>query len=224
MHSATLRAALYTVTLAVRSLAAQDLTPARTVDGTTVTSRSDPSVRIQLPPTFTYVGAHRWLLFDVADCEIHVFVEADAQKRVTRFYYIQFEAYLPSKPNYSYDYASRNPQQVTKDGMTFYVRPNFGPSNEPAKPGSEWEHVSRMISAAGYVMPPHLINVRLVSVLDDARRKELLIYYDEDMAPTGFTSETLVMDRAGRTIAPEWNAIAAALTQRALDRITILRQ
>jgi hypothetical protein len=67
--------------------------PERVVQGTTVTSASDPAVRITVPKSAQYVGADRWDLYDVADCEIHVFVEADAQKIIQRLYWIQFEGY-----------------------------------------------------------------------------------------------------------------------------------
>jgi hypothetical protein len=32
------------------------------------------------------VDANRWIFYDLADCELHVFVEADANKIVQRFY------------------------------------------------------------------------------------------------------------------------------------------
>ena len=41
--------------------------------------RARPRLRIQLPKPARYVGGERWLLFGIADCEIHVFVQADAQ-------------------------------------------------------------------------------------------------------------------------------------------------
>lgn len=221
MHTQYLATACLAPLLVIAPVAAQPLTPQRSVVGTTVISSRDPAVRVQLPPTAQYVGAHRWLLFGVADCEVHVFVEADAQRRVTRFYHVQFEAFIPSEPTATYDYASRRLEEVTTDGMTFYLKPNFGPSGDPAKPGSEQEQVWRLVREAGYVLPTELVNLRLVSVLDSARRKELLIYYYEDLAPTGFTTETLIADRAKRILAPEWAGIAASVRERALARISI---
>jgi hypothetical protein len=71
-----------------------------------VTSERDPKVRIQLPKSAQYVGADRWVLYGIADCELHAFVDADRQKNVQRLYWVQFEGYLPTKPElkHKYDY------------------------------------------------------------------------------------------------------------------------
>jgi hypothetical protein len=68
------------------TLMAQTAPPERKVLGNVVTSERDPAVRIELPKTAQYVGADRWLLYGIADCELHAFVEADAQKNVQRLY------------------------------------------------------------------------------------------------------------------------------------------
>ena len=78
------------------------LKPIRTVESQTVTSTRDPAVKITVPKEARYAGADRWILFGVADCEIHVYFEADANKQIKRVYWIQFEGYLPSKPNLRY--------------------------------------------------------------------------------------------------------------------------
>src|SRR5205085_3757302 len=53
---------------------------------------------VRVPRSAAYAGGDHFVLQGVADCEIHVFVEADAGHRVRRLYWIQFEAYLPSEP------------------------------------------------------------------------------------------------------------------------------
>ena len=77
----------------------QGAAPDRTVSGTTLRSSHDPKVQIRLPESARYVGADRWNLYDLADCELHVFVQADAANLVHGLYWIQFEGYLPSKPD-----------------------------------------------------------------------------------------------------------------------------
>jgi hypothetical protein len=47
-----------------------------------------------LPQSLHY-AADRWVLYDIADCELHDFVDADAQKNVQRLYWVQFEGYIP---------------------------------------------------------------------------------------------------------------------------------
>ena len=62
------------------------------------------------------------------------------------------------------------------------------------------------------------MNVRLVHLLDEARRKELMFIYAEDLASTGYTSEQL-MD--GDKPRPEWEAIQKELVERAMKRIKL---
>jgi hypothetical protein len=59
---------------------------------------------IQVPRLAAYLGAERWDLYDVADCELHLFVEAYPDKTVKAMYWIQFEAYLPTN-EHTYDYS-----------------------------------------------------------------------------------------------------------------------
>jgi len=70
------------------TLMAQAAPPERKVVGNVVTSERDPAVRIELPKAAQYVGADRWVLYGIANCELHAFVEADAQKKVQRLYCI----------------------------------------------------------------------------------------------------------------------------------------
>jgi len=70
----------------------------RKVEGNAIISESDPKVRIELPKSVQYVGADRWVLYGIADYELHAFVEADERKNVQRLYWVQFEGYIPTKP------------------------------------------------------------------------------------------------------------------------------
>jgi hypothetical protein len=55
--------------------------PERKVENNVIISERDPKVRIELPKSVHYVGADRWVLYDVADCELHAFVDGDDQMR-----------------------------------------------------------------------------------------------------------------------------------------------
>jgi hypothetical protein len=71
--------------------------PERPVQDNVITSQRNPKVRVRLPESAKYVGADRWVLYDIADCELHAFVDADAQKNVQRLYWVQFEGSVPSR-------------------------------------------------------------------------------------------------------------------------------
>ena len=41
--------------------------PDRKVEGSLIISKHDPAVEIELPKSAQYVGASRWILYDIAD-------------------------------------------------------------------------------------------------------------------------------------------------------------
>ena len=176
--------------------AAVPSTPAAAVNGRTVTHPGE-KVSIMVPAAATYVGAERFNLYGVADAEIHVFVEADAAKRVQRLYWIQFESYLPAN-DHRYNYADGNTRFDLWGTPTWLA---WGPrlTSAPSRPGSDRESVMRILARQGYALPPEMQNVRLVQMLDDPAgtgrgRRELMLIYSEDLAPTGKTVAELVAD------------------------------
>jgi hypothetical protein len=196
---------------------AQDLRPERVVKGSTITSQRDPAMRIELPPQAQYVGGDRWVLYGVADCEIHVFVEADAKKQVQRMYWIQFEQFIPSQPKMQHNY---KPEELTKfAGKEMYVRARFGKSDEVAKAGSDLERVQALIRGKGYSLPPAMMNVRLVKLLDPQRRQELMIIYAENLEPTGVTFDDLM---PGGKAVDKWPGIQRSLIERAERQIRLV--
>ena len=201
-------------------LAAQSTAPERTVNGTVITSTRDPRIRIRVPESARYVGADRWPLYDLADCELHAFVEADSgksqDKTVQRLYWIQFEGYLPSKPEMTYTYDS--PQHATIGGLDFFVDTWVRPNDARVRPGSDREHVEALVRKGGYTMPSGMMYVRLVHLLDETKRRELMIVYGEDLAPTGFTAADL--DEHGNAH-DRWPGIAKGLVERAQQQLRI---
>jgi hypothetical protein len=190
--------------------------PERKVESNTILSERDPKVRIQLPKSAQYMGADRWELYSVADCEVHVFVEADAQKIVQRLYWVQFEGYLSKKPEAKYGYDS--PQHSQIGGLDFYVDTWVRSNDAATGPGSDREHVQALISGKGYKIPAGMMYVRLVHLLDEQKRKELMIIYGEDLAPTGLTVGEL--SEKGRAYG-QWPAIAKGLVDRAQQKILL---
>jgi hypothetical protein len=165
------------------------MTPERTVTGTVLTSTRDPAIELRVQSPAVYVGADRWILYGVADCEIHVFVEADEAKRVSRLYWVQFEAYLPSV-NASYNYQSST--RVSLGGREFLVDGGLFRTNAPyRRPDSDRERVVRLLASRGYSLPIEMLSRRLVHLPDADRRKELMIIYAEDLAPLGFSASDL---------------------------------
>jgi len=159
--------------------------PDRIVSGQTLTSTYDPAVRITFQPEFKYVGAVRWPLYNVADAELHIFVDAGPDKRIRRYYWVQFEQYLPTKPNARHDYSgSESRTQIA--GWEWYVDADV--AHYPYKfqrPDSDGAHARRMLMDKGYTFPDATGQLRLVYLTDASTRKELMIIYEEDLASLG---------------------------------------
>ena len=153
-------------------------------------------------------------LYGFADAEIHVFVEADAQKKVQRLYWVQFEAFLPDNERvYKYPFI----EKTTLAGLEFDVNRSYGPTNLKSRPGSDRERVFAMVAKAGYVMPAEQLNVRLVHLTDETKRKELMIIYGEDLAMSKTTTEEL--NKPGGQ--EKWEGQKTALIARAKERIKV---
>lgn len=194
----------------------QDSLPERTVQKNVIISKQDPTLRITLPEKVKYVGAERWVLYGIADCELHAFVEADADKNVQRIYWVQFESYLPSRPELHHTYDS--PKHTNIGGLDFYVDSWALSKDTKSDAGSDREHTENMIAAKGYRIPENVIDVRLVHLLDSAKRKELMIIYSENLKPTGYTAADL---QEGGKESDRWPALANKLLKDAEKRISI---
>jgi hypothetical protein len=189
--------------------------PERQVSGNRLISKSSPAVTIEVPAAARYLGAERWDLYDIADCELHLFVEADESRQVKRLYWIQFEGYLPTN-THIYDYSDDQP--VTFAGLPFRQRTHVGPTNNTPRAGSDGERVRQMLARAGYRLAPEAMNVRLVHLLDDANRQELMFIYGEDLALSG---KTLAQLKDGEAFRPAWKEVERGLVERAMSRIKL---
>ena len=202
--------------LLIQTLTAQTGSPERKVEGNTITSTSNPAATIQLLDSPAYVGADRWILYGIADCELHVFVQADAYKKVRRLYWIQFERYLPTKPELHHTYDSPRHTQISD--LDFYVDTWVEPTNEHIKPDSDVEHIHNILQTHGYTLPAGMMSVRLVHLLDQQKRKELMFIYSEDVASTGLTGSELRNDGPAHA---QWPKIEKVLIERAESSIVI---
>lgn len=201
---------------AATQLSAQTAKPDRKVTGSAISSTHDPDIKIHLPESAKYAGADRWILYGIADCELHAFIEAGAGKNVQRLYWIQFEQYVPARPDLAHTYDS--PRHTQIGGLDFYVDTWPRADGEKTTPGSDREHIEALIHKNGYKMPAGMMYVRLVHLLDEKKRKELMIIYGEDLAPTGYTAADLEENGKARE---HWAGLEAGLIARAKNSISL---
>jgi hypothetical protein len=190
--------------------------PQRRIDGNTITSTADPAARIELLDSPVYVGGDRWILYGMADCELHAFVHADARKNMQRLYWIQFESYLPTRPELHHTYDS--PRHTQINGLDFYVDTWLETTGDHITPDSDTEHIHHLLQTRGYKLPSGMISVRLVHLFEEQKRKELMFIYSEDVASTGHTVSQL---RSGGPAHDRWPKIEKAIIDRAAKSIAI---
>lgn len=205
-------------------VASEPAAPLARVEAGKVTHRQE-GLTVRIPLTAIYAGSERFTLYEVADAEVHVFVEADEERRMRRLWWVQFESYLPSRSELAYDYADGN-RPIELRGVRTWLRSNPVPTTGPVREGSDREAVFRILKRAGYSIPGEVMNVRLVQLLDDPDgtgkgRRELMVIYSEDLALSGRTLAELTTEGKPND---QWLGIEQGLIDRATESVAIERK
>jgi hypothetical protein len=189
----------------------------RTGQDTILRSDQLPAIKIQVDPEFKYVGSTSFILYDVAHVEQHHFVVPDAERRVVRRLWFQFEGFLDDN-KHTYDYSGMDILRL--HGFTFLH--NTYPMNieeaYEARPTSDSAHVVNFLKEKGYRLTGDMMSHRMVW-LDADLRNELMIIYSEVLDTTGYRSSDLA---EGGPAASEWAALSKALQERSLSSFKIL--
>jgi hypothetical protein len=183
----------------------------RKVKGRVIKSPAMPAVELEFGKDFKYAGGHKFVLYDVANAEQHFFVDADKQGRVRRMYWVQFEGYLPTN---THTYKYNVTRSVNIGGLDFvadaYAR-NI--KANPGRPDGDGARARAFLATRGFKLASdEIISQRLVHLIGEPKRDELMIIYLEDMSALGITSADVA---AGGKAEAKWNEISGALLARA---------
>jgi hypothetical protein len=194
-------------------------TLSRAVKGQVLTSTATPAVRLEFGKAFKYIGAQEFILYDVARAEQHFFVDADKGGRIKRLYWVQFEGYLPSN---THTYRYQPTKTVEIGGLTFIA--DAAARNmkiNVSRPDSDGSRARAFLESKGYrLASDDVLWQRLVYLVDEARRNELMIIYMEDLGTTGLRASDLW--KGGRAEA-QWDDVAKRLLDRAVQDMKIRR-
>jgi hypothetical protein len=190
----------------------------RQVHGQVLTSQHDPAVQLAFGPQFKYAGGQRFLLYGVAEAEQHFYVQSNASGQVERFYWVQFEHYLPDN-THQYNYPSKRTTNIV--GLTFIydtaIFSNY--SGAISDPDSDGGKARVLLKKAGFELPAAAARVRMVYLTDNSKRSELMIIYGEALdtkAPPNSEEGVPVDDQL-----PE---LATRVRQHAMEGIKIERR
>ena len=153
----------------------------RKVDAHHVFSDSLPQATITLDAALTNLGTQRFVLYNVASAEQHFFAELDGT-RIKRFVWIQFEGYLTGA-NGRYDYHADSLMQLW--GRQVYMSAGLlaTPTVE-RRPDSDGAKMRQFVREHGLTFDSTMLYHRLVTLVDDGSRNELMIIYME--APSAY--------------------------------------
>ena len=171
----------------------------RRVEQNRVYSDSLPSAVLVLDSSFTYLGHQSFVLYNVANAEQHFFAELDG-KQIKRFVWIQFEGYLPGG-HQRYDYSADSVIRIWDRPIYHVATVRTTPTTEQ-RPESDGAKARQFLRERGFTFPPSMLYHRLVSLVDDDKRNELMIIYMEDPALHSESTQALDLSlkRAERSI------------------------
>jgi hypothetical protein len=189
----------------------------RTGQDTLLRSDKLPVVTIQVDPEFRYAGSTSFILYEIARVEQHHFVIPDAQRRVLRQLWFQFEGYLENN-SHTYDYSGL--ESLHLNGLPFVhdAYPINIENTHEARPTSDYAHVIDFLRDKGYLLTGDMMAHRLVW-LDAELRNELMIIYWEALDAAGYRLADIAEEGPK---AAEWPALSQALQERSLSSFRIL--
>ena len=218
MIAVLLAATLPTLAADQASTTSADKRAVRRVNGQLLTSTEMPAIRLKFSEEFKYVGHQSLVLYGIAHAEQHFFVDADEQGRIKRLYWIQFEGYLPTN-SHSYQYKITN--QVRLGGFTFISDAFVGSSvnAEKNRPESDLGRAEAFLEDKGYKINRNdFILQRLVHLIGEARRNELMIIYAEDLE-----SQRMAVPKIpeGGNATDQWITLTQGLLKRAAENMMV---
>lgn len=173
-------------------------------------SLHEPSLAIDVDNAFTFVGRHSFTIRDIAAGERFVFVDA-TNDIIERLFIVQFEGFLPGVDDfYRYDLTgspvvANYPFRSNGYAVDIVEAITANPKGESAA-------TYPFLESKGYSVPAHWMMWRSLTVTDQARNKEIIIFYVENVDATGLTLADLYKDDSATA---EWISIQKDLEIRA---------
>lgn len=155
----------------------------RRVDGQTIISQALPKATLKIAKPFRFVGTQQVNLYGNAQAEQYLFVKIGRHGIVDRFFWIQFEHYLPTN-KFTYNYDSMHAAQMGNLPFVYDVRSwSHYAALYVSNPASDGAAIQRLLAKHDLSLPERAVQVRLFHLLSADRRAELMIIYGEALPP-----------------------------------------
>ena len=159
---------------------AQGSSALREVQGQTIVSNELPRADLTFGKDFRYVGGQKVNLYGNAEAEQHIFV-VSRDRVVERFYWVQFEHFLPTN-KHTYDYSADRTTDIGGFRFIYDVKswPDYA-ANQAEDPASDGAAIARLLDEHNLVFPKRVARVRMFYLPTSDRRTELMIIYGEEL-------------------------------------------
>src|SRR6266550_106583 len=190
----------------------------RVVKAQTIVSNRLPAADLTFADGFRYVGSQVVNLYGTADAEQHLFVRGASTGPVDRFYWVQFEHYLPTN-SHTYNYRPERTTDVGGLQFIYDVRAFTDYGGGQRDPRSDGAAIVALLARHNLALPARTARVRMFHLPTADRRSELMIIYGETLAPQ---SRTPVSDD-GTPLDTASPADARMFLEHALQGLTLRR-
>ena len=187
----------------------------RTVSDHSILS-TDPRLTIAVDSLLRFVGSFGFDIRDAAHAERFIFADADSKGAVLRLAIVQFETMLPQHPG-AYD-EPKQKERVRLGSFDFQQTAGLYSfaAAIAAKPGAEAERTREFLREKGLSVESDLLVARFETLIDRQRRKELILFYWEDLSTAGHSRAAINAAQANERAA--W---FRAFSERAKSRFSI---
>jgi hypothetical protein len=151
----------------------------RHVKGRTIFSEEFPKAQLSVPKGFRFIGTQQVNLYGNAEAEQYVFARLGSHSVVERFYWIQFEHFLPTNDR-TYNYDATRTTQIGDLRFTYDVKsfPDLAVllAQDQASDGAAME---RLLAKKHLFLSHQTALVRMFHLPTADHRTELMIIYGE---------------------------------------------
>jgi len=149
------------------------------VKGRTVFSEESPKAELSVRKGFRFIGTQQVNLYGNAEAEQYLFAKAGPNNIIERFYWIQFEHFLPTN-NRTYNYDSTRTTQIGDLRFIYNVGswPDYAAA-VAADPASDGAAIERLLAKQHLSFPQQAVHVRMFHLPSADHRTELMIIYGE---------------------------------------------
>jgi hypothetical protein len=170
---------LFVGAVSVYGTDAQTTRPTRHVNGNTIVSGESPKAELSIAKEFRFAGTQTVNLYGNADAEQFLFTTPGPGNTVGRFYWLQFEHFLPTN-DMKYNYDSTRTAQLGDLSFVYDVKgfSDFAAllTSDPASDGAAMQ---RLLAKQNLSFPHKTVMVRMFHLPTADHRTELMVIYGE---------------------------------------------